>query len=124
MKIATILGTRPEIIKMAPIIAEINQRGIDHFIIHTGQHYDYNMSDIFFEELNIPKPDYNLGISGGSHGKMTGRMMEAIEEVMLKETPDVLLVYGDTISTLAAALRPTPSKLNFQRTRKSRWKSL
>lgn len=72
--------------------------------MHTGQHYDYNMSEQFFEELDIPKPAYNLEISGGTHAQMTGKMMIAIEEVLLKEQPDWLLVYGDTNSTLAAAL--------------------
>lgn len=103
MKILTVVGARPQFIKAA-VVSRCLKEGMQQILVHTGQHYDYNMSDIFFEELNIPKPDYNLGISGGSHGKMTGRMLEAIEEVMLKEQPDVLLVYGDTNSTLAAAL--------------------
>lgn len=103
MKILTVVGARPQFIKAA-VVSRCLSDDMQQVLVHTGQHYDYNMSDIFFEELNIPKPDYNLGISGGSHGKMTGRMIEAIEEVMLKETPDVLLVYGDTNSTLAAAL--------------------
>ena len=103
MKILTVVGARPQFIKAA-VVSRCLKADMQQILVHTGQHYDYNMSDIFFEELNIPKPDYNLGISGGSHGKMTGRMMEAIEEVMLKEQPDVLLVYGDTNSTLAAAL--------------------
>ena len=103
MKILTVVGARPQFIKAA-VVSRCLKENMQQVLVHTGQHYDYNMSDIFFEELNIPKPDYNLGISGGSHGKMTGRMMEAIEEVMIKEKPDVLLVYGDTNSTLAAAL--------------------
>lgn len=103
MKILTVVGARPQFIKAA-VVSRCLKGDMQQVLVHTGQHYDYNMSDIFFEELNIPKPDYNLGISGGSHGKMTGRMMEAIEKVILKEQPDVLLVYGDTNSTLAAAL--------------------
>lgn len=103
MKILTVVGARPQFIKAA-VVSRCLKENMQQVLVHTGQHYDYNMSDIFFEELNIPKPDYNLGISGGSHGKMTGRMMEALEEVMLKEQPDALLVYGDTNSTLAAAL--------------------
>ena len=103
MKILTVVGARPQFIKAA-VVSRCLKDDMQQVLVHTGQHYDYNMSDIFFEELSIPKPDYNLGISGGSHGKMTGRMMEAIEEVMIKEQPDVLLVYGDTNSTLAAAL--------------------
>lgn len=73
-------------------------------LVHTGQHYDYNMSKLFFDELNLPEPDYNLGINGGTHAQMTGRMMIAIESVLLEEKPDWLLVYGDMNSTLAAAL--------------------
>ncbi len=103
MKILTVVGARPQFIKAA-VISRCLKDDMQQVLVHTGQHYDYNMSDIFFEELDIPKPDYNLGISGGSHGSMTGRMMEALEEVMQKEKPDVLLVYGDTNSTLAAAL--------------------
>ncbi len=103
MKIVTVVGARPQFIKAAVVSRELRKHA-QEILVHTGQHYDYNMSDIFFEELEIPKPDYNLGISGGSHGKMTGSMLMAIEEVLVKEKPDALLVYGDTNSTLAAAL--------------------
>ncbi len=103
MKIVTVIGARPQFIKAA-VISRILKNKATEVLVHTGQHYDHNMSDIFFEELNIPKPQYNLGISGGSHGQMTGRMLEAIEEVLIAEKPDKLLVYGDTNSTLAAAL--------------------
>lgn len=103
MKIVTVVGARPQFIKAA-VVSRIIRKNAKEILVHTGQHYDYNMSDIFFEELEIPSPDYNLGISGGSHGKMTGSMMMAIEDVLLKEKPDKLLVYGDTNSTLAAAL--------------------
>ncbi|MBQ3292620.1 MAG: UDP-N-acetylglucosamine 2-epimerase (non-hydrolyzing) [Mogibacterium sp.] len=103
MKIVTVVGARPQFIKAA-VVSRILRKDAEEIIVHTGQHYDYNMSDIFFEELNIPTPDYNLGISGGSHGKMTGRMLEAIEEVLVKEQPDKVLLYGDTNSTMAAAL--------------------
>jgi len=103
MKILTVVGARPQFIKAA-VVSRCLKDDMQQVLVHTGQHYDYNMSDIFFEELSIPKPDYNLGISGGSHGSMTGRMLEALEEVMQKEKPDVLLVYGDTNSTLAASL--------------------
>lgn len=103
MKVVTVVGARPQFIKAAVVSRELRKYAHE-VLVHTGQHYDYNMSDIFFEELEIPKPDYNLGISGGSHGKMTGTMLMAIEEVLVKEKPDVLLVYGDTNSTLAAAL--------------------
>lgn len=105
MKIVTIIGARPQFIKAAPVsraIAEHN--GFTEVIIHTGQHFDADMSDVFFEELNIPKPDYNLGINSASHGAMTGRMLEKIEEILIKEKPDWVLVYGDTNSTLAGAL--------------------
>lgn len=103
MKIVTVVGARPQFIKAAVVSHELRKKHTE-ILVHTGQHYDYNMSETFFDELNIPHPDYNLGISGGSHAQMTGRMMIAIEEVLGKEEPDWLLVYGDTNSTLAAAL--------------------
>lgn len=103
MKIVTVVGARPQFIKAAVVSRELRKKHTE-ILVHTGQHYDYNMSEIFFEELDIPKPDYNLGISGGTHGQMTGKMLISIEEVLIKEKPDVLLVYGDTNSTMAAAL--------------------
>jgi UDP-GlcNAc3NAcA epimerase len=105
MKILTIIGARPQFIKAAVISRVIkNYPEIQEIIVHTGQHFDENMSDIFFEEMDIPKPDYNLNINGLSHGAMTGQMLEKIEEVLLKEQPDWVLVYGDTNSTLAGTL--------------------
>lgn len=107
MKIITILGARPQFIKAATVsrvIHEHDKSNLHEVIIHTGQHYDVNMSDVFFAEMRIPQPDYNLGIGGGSHGAMTGQMLEKIEYVLLKEKPDVVMVYGDTNSTLAGAL--------------------
>ena len=103
MKIATILGTRPEIIKMAPIIDEISKRGIDQIILHTGQHYDEEMSDNFFRDLEIPAPDYNIQVGSGTHGRQTGLMMKGIEEVLLEEKPDIVLLQGDTNAVLAGA---------------------
>lgn len=111
MKIATILGTRPEIIKMAPIIDEISKRGIDQIVLHTGQHYDKEMSDNFFKDLEIPTPDYNIHVGSGSHGKQTGLMMKGIEEVLMDEKPDIVLVQGDTNAVLAGAL--VASKLHI-----------
>ena len=111
MKIATILGTRPEIIKMAPIIDEISKRGIEQIILHTGQHYDKEMSDNFFRDLEIPTPDYNIHVGSGTHGKQTGLMMQGIEEVLLEEKPDIVLVQGDTNAVLAGAL--VASKLHI-----------
>ena len=104
MKIATILGTRPEIIKMAPIIAEIDKRGINQVVLHTGQHYDKEMSDNFFRDLEIPAPDYNIHVGSGSHANQTGLMMKGIEEILLDEKPDIVLVQGDTNAVLAGAL--------------------
>lgn len=105
MKILTVLGARPQFIKAGGVSRAIAQYdNIQEVIVHTGQHYDANMSDIFFEEMGIPKPDYNLGIGGKSHGSMTGQMLETIERVLFKEKPDVVMVYGDTNSTLAGAL--------------------
>lgn len=113
MKISTIIGARPQFIKAAVVsraIAESNKLVtsnsslVTEVIVHTGQHYDRNMSDVFFEEMNIPKPDYFLDINGLSHGAMTGQMLEKIEEVLINEQPDIVLVYGDTNTTLAGAL--------------------
>ncbi|MCR5302423.1 MAG: UDP-N-acetylglucosamine 2-epimerase (non-hydrolyzing) [Lachnospiraceae bacterium] len=103
MKVVTVVGARPQFIKAAVVSHVLRDRHTE-VLIHTGQHYDYNMSEQFFKELDIPDPDYNLGISGGTHAQMTGRMMIAIEEVLMKEKPDWLLLYGDTNSTLAAAI--------------------
>ncbi|MBH0169332.1 UDP-N-acetylglucosamine 2-epimerase (non-hydrolyzing) [Fictibacillus sp. 18YEL24] len=103
LKIITVLGARPQFIKAAPVSRELRKKHTE-LIIHTGQHYDANMSDIFFEELHIPKPDFHLGIGSGSHGKQTGEMLAEIEKIILDEKPDYLLVYGDTNSTLAGAL--------------------
>ena len=113
MKIVTILGARPQFIKAGSVSREISKhKNLEEIIVHTGQHYDANMSDIFFDELKIPKPDYFLGIGGKSHGAMTGQMIEKIEEVILKEAPDWVLVYGDTNSTLAGAI--VASKLHIK----------
>ena len=105
MKLLTILGARPQFIKAGSVSREISKsERLKEIIVHTGQHYDSNMSDIFFEELKIPKPHYFLGIGGNTHGAMTGQMIEKIEEIALVEKPDCILVYGDTNSTLAGAI--------------------
>ena len=110
-KIITIVGARPQFVKAATLSRQFSLLGVDEKIIHTGQHYDANMSDVFFEEMEIPKPTYNLDIHGVGHGAMTGRMLEGIEEILLNELPDGVLVYGDTNSTLAGAL--AASKLHI-----------
>ena len=106
MKIVTIIGARPQFVKAAVVSRALREQRSDvkESIIHTGQHFDPNMSDVFFSELDIPKPNYNLGIGGGTHGQNTGRMVEAIEASLILEKPDWVLVYGDTDSTLAGAL--------------------
>lgn len=103
MKIVTVVGARPQFIKAAAGSRAI-RREHREILVHTGQHFDDNMSAVFFREMEIPEPDYNLGISGGTHAQMTARMLTGIEEILTQETPDALLVYGDTNSTLAAAL--------------------
>lgn len=113
VKILTILGARPQFIKAGSVSREIVKHAdIEEIIVHTGQHYDSNMSDVFFEEMKIPKPNYFLGIGGKSHGVMTGQMIEKIEEVALSEKPDWIVVYGDTNSTLAGAI--VASKLHIK----------
>ncbi len=113
MKILTILGARPQFIKAGSVSREIAKHdGVQEVIVHTGQHYDANMSDVFFDEMKIPKPGYFLGVGGKSHGAMTGQMIEKIEEVLIAEQPDLLLVYGDTNSTLAGAI--AASKLHIK----------
>lgn len=105
MKILTVVGARPQFIKAAAVSREIAKHPeIKEVIIHTGQHFDKNMSDVFFEEMQIPAPDYRLDINSMNHGAMTGRMLEKIEELLLKEKPDYAMVYGDTNTTLAGAL--------------------
>lgn len=103
MKIVTVVGARPQFIKAAAGSRQL-RREHHEVLVHTGQHFDDNMSAVFFREMEIPQPDYNLGVSGGTHAQMTARMLTSIEEILLKEKPDALLVYGDTNSTLAAAL--------------------
>ncbi len=106
MKINTIIGARPQFIKAAVVSRSLRESypDIQEMLIHTGQHYDQNMSEIFFNELDIPRPKHNLGIGGGTHGQNTGRMIEEIEKILLIERPDLVLVYGDTDSTLAGSL--------------------
>ena len=107
MKVAIVLGTRPEIIKMSPIIRYCETNGIEYFMLHTGQHYSYNMDKVFFDELELPQPKYNLDVGSGTHGVQTGKALMGIEKILLKEHPTVVLVQGDTNTVLAGALAAT-----------------
>jgi UDP-GlcNAc3NAcA epimerase len=107
IKIVTIVGTRPQIIKAAALSRAIKSKfskGIEEIIVHTGQHYDANMSGVFFDELQIPQPNYNLNVGSGSHAKQTATMLTGIEEILVKEKPQAIVLYGDTNSTLAGAI--------------------
>lgn len=106
MKVLSIVGARPQFIKAAVVSKRMRERGFEERLLHTGQHYDFNMSEVFFRELNLPQPDHYLGIGSGRHGEQTAKMLAAIEDVMLAEDPDVAVIYGDTNTTLAGALAP------------------
>jgi len=112
MSIAIVLGTRPEIIKMSPVIRECEHKNLDYFILHTGQHYSYEMDRVFFEQLELPEARYNLDVGSGSHGEQTGKIMSGIEKVLMEEKPDAVLVQGDTNTVLAGAL--AASKLHIK----------
>lgn len=107
----SVVGARPQFVKLAPIAHACARAGVEHVVVHTGQHYDPMLSDVFFEDLRIPPPDEHLGVGSGSHGAQTGAMLAAMDQVILKHRPDWVLVYGDTNSTLAAALSAV--KLHF-----------
>jgi len=104
MKIFCVVGARPNFMKIAPIVEELNSRGIDHVLVHTGQHYDEKMSKLFFQDLGLPKPDVDLEVGSGSHGRQTGEVLMRIEPVIEAEKPDLVIVVGDVNSTLAATL--------------------
>lgn len=111
MKLVTVVGARPQFIKAAPVCFALRDAGIAEVLVHTGQHYDDRLSDVFFREMGVPKPVYNLGVGSGPHGKQTADMLAGIEGVLVREQPDLVLVYGDTNSTLAGAI--AACKLNI-----------
>lgn len=103
-EVTLVLGTRPEIIKLSPVIHELEQRDVPYSLVHTGQHYSDNLDTVFFEQLELPTPDHHLGVGSGSHGAQTGEMLAGVEEILLDEQPDTVLVQGDTNSVLAGAI--------------------
>ena len=107
MKICIVLGTRPEIIKLSPVIRACERQGLDYFILHTGQHYSYNMDRVFFEQLELPESKYNLDVGSGTHGEQTGKILGGVERILMEERPDAVLVEGDTTTVLAGALAAT-----------------
>ncbi|MFA6110776.1 MAG: UDP-N-acetylglucosamine 2-epimerase, partial [Candidatus Latescibacterota bacterium] len=111
MKVLTVVGARPQFVKAAPVSAALRQAGCDEFMVHTGQHYDHLLSQVFFDELGMATPQVNLGVGSGSHGRQTGQMLMALEEVMQAQEPEWVLTYGDTNSTLAAALAASKLRL-------------
>src|SRR5262245_19392442 len=104
MRICSIVGARPQFVKLAVLCRALAERGWRHRIVHTGQHYDTGLSAVFFEELGIPRPHHDLGVGSGGHGEQTGKMLERLEPVLIDEKPDWVLLYGDTNSTLAGAV--------------------
>ena len=112
MNIAIIVGTRPEIIKMSPIILQCEHLGLPYFILHSGQHYSYNMDEVFFNQLELPNPRYNIDVGSGSQAEQTGKILKGVEDILLRENPDVVLVEGDTNTVLAGAL--AASKLHMK----------
>ena len=104
MKIAIIIGTRPEIIKMCPIIRLCETKNLDYFILHTGQHYSYELDRVFFEELRLPTCKYNLDVGSDMHGKQTANILTGVEEILIKENPSIVLIQGDTNTVMASAL--------------------
>ena len=111
-RIAIVLGTRPEIIKMSPVIRDCEREGLDYFTLHTGQHYTYNMDKVFFEQLELPEAKYNMDVGSGSHAEQTAKMLTGIEKILQKEKPDIVLVEGDTNTVFAGAL--VASKLHVK----------
>jgi UDP-N-acetylglucosamine 2-epimerase (non-hydrolysing) len=104
--IAIVMGTRPEIIKMSPVVRACQSKGLDFFILHTGQHYSYSMDKVFFKELELPEPKHNLEVGSGPHGEQTGKIIAGVEKILLKEKASIVLVQGDTNTALGAALAP------------------
>jgi len=114
MRIAIVIGTRPEIIKMSPVVRECEKQNLEYFMLHTGQHYSYELDKVFFEDLELPEAKYNLNVGSGSHAYEIGKMLIGIERILLKEEPDVVLVEGDTNTVLAGAIAASKLNLNIK----------
>ena len=123
MKVLSVVGARPQFVKLAPVHRALVAAGHEHVIVHTGQHYDHDMSDVFFQDLGIPEPAQNLAVGSASHGRQTAQMLDGLEETFLRHAPEWVLVYGDTNSTLAAAVAAIAQAAGYPITAADLWEA-